>query len=106
MAASYGVAAAHHSACNPSVRGDPLRAIARLRDGRCQYARRLIVDAANARLRCRCGGDVYPGRRPGVGRCDAGASVMMAPNKRLKLAARVDEGMKLSSARRGLSAIR
>jgi len=28
------------------------------------------------------------------------------PNKRLKLAARVDEGMNLSSARRSLSAIR
>jgi hypothetical protein len=30
----------------------------------------------------------------------------MPPNKRLKLAARVDEGMNLSSARRSLSAVR
>jgi len=32
--------------------------------------------------------------------------VALAPNKRLKLAARVDCGMSLSSARRSLSAIR
>ena len=32
--------------------------------------------------------------------------VTMLPNKRLKLAARVDYGMNLSSARRSLSAIR
>jgi len=36
----------------------------------------------------------------------ADASVDAQPNKRLKLAARVDYGMNLSSARRSLSAIR
>jgi len=38
-----------------------------------------------------------------IRRCQLGA---LRPNKRLKLAARVDYGMNLSSARRSLSAIR
>jgi len=43
-----------------------------------------------------------------AGRHDAlrGAALAQPPDKRLKLAARVDCGMNLSSARRSLSAIR
>jgi len=37
---------------------------------------------------------------------NAGTSLREPPNKRLKLAARVDYGMNLSPARRSLSAIR
>jgi hypothetical protein len=57
--------------------------------------------------------DAYHPRRrePALGSCSSHAHpalgpVLQLPNKRLKLAARVDYGMSLSSARRSLSAIR
>jgi len=46
------------------------------------------------------------GHMPSHRRPEMWEPVRAAPNKRLKLAARVDWGMNLSSARRSLSAIR